>query len=341
MSGPDSKSTVSRQQTNRIVVCALYHFVRIEDPGALRTALLSLLEHEGIRGTLLIAQEGLNGTVAGSRHAIDRLLHFLHGDPRFTNLVHKESVADEMPFLRSRVKLKKEIVTMGVPDIDPNHIVGTYVKPEAWNDLISDPDVTVIDTRNDYEVSIGTFKGAINPHTTTFREFPEYVEANLDPRKHRKVAMFCTGGIRCEKSTAYLKSQGFDEVFHLEGGILKYLEEVPEETSLWEGECFVFDDRVTVDHQLNPGSYDQCHACRMPVSEEDKQQPSYVKGVSCPHCIDRKSDEDRARFQERERQMALARQRGQHHLGGEARLDQDQQAVRKRKLRQQQRNASQ
>lgn len=206
---------------------------------------------------------------------------------------------------------------MGVRGIDPNHIVGTYVKPEDWNDLISDPDVTLVDTRNAYEVAIGTFKEAVNPDTETFRQFPDYVQNNMNPNKHKKVAMFCTGGIRCEKSTAYLKEQGFEEVYHLQGGILKYLETVPEDESLWEGECFVFDNRVSVNHQLEKGSYDQCHACRLPITEDDKKSERYIQGVSCPSCYDKKSDQQRQRFAERERQMQLAKSRGEEHLGSE------------------------
>ena len=306
-------------ETPAIVVCALYHFVRIEDCEALRRELLDLLLNEQIRGTLLVAQEGINGTVAGSREAINTLLGHLRSQARFTGLEYKESPANEMPFLRSRVKLKKEIVTLGVPDINPAETAGAYVDPGDWNDLISDPDVTLIDTRNEYEVGIGTFKGAINPHTETFREFPEYVQKTLDPGKHKKVAMFCTGGIRCEKSTAYLKSLGFGEVYHLRGGILKYLEEVPVEESLWQGECFVFDERVTVNHNLESGEYDQCHACRMPISQADKKSNAYVAGVSCPHCIDRTTNADRRRFRERQRQIRLAKERGEDHLGTGAR----------------------
>ena len=320
-----------------IVVCALYHFVRIEDCEALRQDLLDLLLAQHIRGTLLVAHEGINGTVAGSREAIDQLLEHLNSDDRFKGLEYKESLTDEMPFLRSRVKLKKEIVTMGVPDIDPQEIVGTYVDPSEWNELISDPDVTVIDTRNEYEVNIGTFDGAINPHTETFREFPAYVEETLNPEKHKKVAMFCTGGIRCEKSTAYLKSQGFEEVYHLKGGILKYLEEVPEEESMWQGECFVFDERVTVNHKLEPGQYDQCHACRMPINETDMQSNAYVKGISCPHCIDKKTDEDRQRFRERQRQIQLSKERGEDHMGMDARDAQKHRTQQKQEARQAQR----
>ncbi len=320
-----------------IVVCALYHFVRIENCEDLQQDLLDLLLAEEIRGTLLVAPEGINGTVAGSREAINHLLAHFEGDERFSGLEYKESLTAEMPFLRSRVKLKKEIVTMGVPDIDPKEIVGTYVDPKDWNALISDPDVTVIDTRNEYEVDIGTFERAINPHTETFREFPSYVEQTLDPEKHRKVAMFCTGGIRCEKTTAYLKSKGFEEVYHLKGGILKYLEEVPEEDSLWQGECFVFDERVTVNHRLEPGEYDQCHACRMPINETDKRSNAYVEGVSCPYCIDRKTDEDRRRFRERQRQIQLAKDRGEDHLGLDAREAQRKRARDKQAERQTQR----
>ncbi|MCB1672422.1 MAG: rhodanese-related sulfurtransferase, partial [Pseudomonadales bacterium] len=235
--------------------------------------------------------------------------------PRFAAIDVKESLAEENPFYRTKVKLKKEIVTMGVEDIDPNYIVGTYVEPRDWNRLIADPDVTLIDTRNHYEYQIGTFQGAINPATETFREFPGYVSENLDPSRQRKVAMFCTGGIRCEKSTAYLKQLGFDEVYHLKGGILKYLEEVPASESLWQGECFVFDNRVTVNHDLEKGQYDQCHACRMPIDETDKQSEHYQKGVSCPHCYDRHSRQQVKRFAERERQVQLARKRGEAHIG--------------------------
>lgn len=299
------------------VVCALYHFVRLDDYTALKQPLLKVLNHHGIKGTLLLAAEGINGTVAGKRNAIDHLLLWLRNKEEFRNLVHKESYVDEQPFNRTKVKLKNEIVTMGVEDIDPNHIVGTYVKPKDWNALITDPDVLLVDTRNDYEVAIGTFKGALNPNTETFREFPAYVKENLDTTKHKKVAMFCTGGIRCEKSTAYLKQEGFDEVFHLEGGILKYLEEVPEDETEWEGECFVFDNRVSVDHQLEKGQYNQCFGCRMPITEEDKLHAHYQQGISCHHCFDKTGEEQKARFIERQHQIGLAKQRGEEHIGGE------------------------
>ncbi|MCX2779494.1 oxygen-dependent tRNA uridine(34) hydroxylase TrhO [Microbulbifer thermotolerans] len=304
---------------NSTVVCALYKFVTLDDFESLRDPLLKVMLDRQVRGTLLLAREGINGTVAGSREGIDALLAHLKSDPRLADLDYKESYTDKPPFLRSKVKLKREIVTMGVEGIDPRRSVGTYVKPADWNALISDPEVLLIDTRNDYEYQVGTFKNAVNPKTDSFREFPQYVQENLDPDKHKKVAMFCTGGIRCEKSTAYLKEQGFKEVYHLQGGILKYLEEVPKEESLWEGECFVFDDRVTVNHDLQPGNYDQCHACRMPVTPEDKQSPLYEQGVSCPHCHDKVSEEKRARLREREKQIQLAKQRGEPHIGQEAR----------------------
>ncbi|MEL6117357.1 MULTISPECIES: rhodanese-related sulfurtransferase [Photobacterium] len=303
---------------SQYVVCALYKFVALEDFEALREPLQNLMEENQVRGTLLLAKEGINGTVAGKRENIDALLAWFKTDSRLTDIVYKESFDDHQPFNRSKVKLKKEIVTMGVEGIDPRHVVGTYVKPKDWNQLIADPDVFVVDTRNDYEIEVGTFKRAVNPKTETFREFPEYVKENLDPAKHKKVAMFCTGGIRCEKSTAYLKEQGFDEVYHLEGGILKYLEEVPAEESLWEGECYVFDGRVTVNHQLEKGSYDMCNACRLPITEQDMQSVQFEKGVSCPKCFDKHSDEQKARFREREKQVQLAAERGEQHVGGDA-----------------------
>ena len=302
-----------------IVVCALYKFVSLDDFESLREPLLNVLLENQVRGTLLLAREGINGTVAGSRAGIDNLLTYLKSDPRLAALDYKESTTERMPFLRSKVKLKREIVTMGVEGIDPRRTVGTYVKPQDWNALISDPEVLLIDTRNDYEVQVGTFEHAVNPKTTTFREFPQYVKDHLDPEKHKKVAMFCTGGIRCEKSTAYLKEQGFDEVYHLQGGILKYLEEVPQQETLWKGECFVFDDRVTVNHELEKGSYQQCNACRMPVTDEEMQSELFEQGVSCPHCHDKVSEADKARFREREKQIQLAKTRGDKHLGHDAR----------------------
>lgn len=298
------------------VVCALYKFVALDDFESLREPLLTFMKTHEIRGTLLLASEGINGTVAGSRDSINALLQHLKSDPRLANLEHKESLDETNPFYRTKVRLKKEIVTLGVEGIDPLRTVGTYVEPKDWNELISDPETLLVDTRNDYEIGIGTFKNAVNPETESFRDFPDYVKNNLDPETHRKVAMFCTGGIRCEKSTAYLKECGFDEVYHLKGGILKYLEEVPAAESMWEGECFVFDNRVAVGHDLAKGQYDQCHACRMPITEEDKLNEFYMKGVSCLHCHDKSSEEQKVRFEQRERQVQLAKQRGEDHIGG-------------------------
>ena len=313
-----SENTPAVNNGCEIVVCALYKFVRLENFTQLRQPLLETMESNGIKGTLLLAAEGVNGTVAGNREGIDALLAWLDKQPGLDNIVYKESYDSEMPFYRTKVKLKKEIVTMGVEGIDPNRVVGSYVKPKDWNALISDPEVLLVDTRNDYEIQIGTFKNAINPKTETFREFPQYVKDHLDTGKHKKVAMFCTGGIRCEKSTAYLKEQGFDEVYHLEGGILKYLEEVPKEDTMWEGDCFVFDNRVAVNHDLQSGQYDQCHACRMPITEEEKNNEYYIKGVSCLHCHDKHTPEQIERFKEREKQIQLAKARGEEHIGSEA-----------------------
>ena len=298
-----------------VVVAALYRFAALPDFEALKDPLYRLMIDHDVRGTLLLAKEGINGTIAGSRQGIDRIMDWLKSDPRFAGLEAKESYVDTPPFYRTKVKLKKEIVTMGVEGIDPKDIVGTYVEPADWNALIADPEVLVLDTRNKYEVDIGSFENAINPETDSFRELPAYVEKHLDPVKHKKVAMFCTGGIRCEKSTAFLKRQGFNEVYHLKGGILKYLEEVPETESKWRGECFVFDNRVTVNHQLEKGQYDQCHACRRPITEDDKQSPHYKKGVSCHHCYQSHSVQQRQRYQERERQIELAKRRGEAHIG--------------------------
>jgi UPF0176 protein len=303
------------------VVTALYKFVRLEDFKQLQKPLLSVLTTHEIKGTILLAKEGINGTVAGSRAAIDALYSWFENDQRLVGVRYKESFDETVPFYRTKVKLKKEIVTMGVETIDPNKIVGTYVKPSEWNALISDPDVLLVDTRNDYEVNIGQFQGAVNPKTETFREFPQYVKANLNPEQHKKVAMYCTGGIRCEKSTAYLKEQGFEAVYHLEGGILKYLEEVPKADSMWQGECFVFDNRVAVDHSLVKGQYDQCFACRYPVSEADKASEHYIQGVSCPHCFDKVDEQQRQRFKEREKQMELSRARGVQHIGSDVNSD--------------------
>ena len=292
---------------NRIIVAALYRFVPLQDYVELQQPIQHQLEKNGVRGTLLLASEGINGTVAGTRDGIDALLNYLRSDPRLEELEVKESSCDEIPFKRARVRLKKEIVTLGVEGIDPLQAVGTYVDPKDWNDLISDPDVVVIDTRNDYEVAIGTFEGATNPETHTFREFPSFVDSELDPEKHKKVAMFCTGGIRCEKSTALLRQKGFDEVYHLRGGILKYLEQVPEEESKWQGDCFVFDGRVAVGHGLREGDHVMCFGCGWPVTAEQQQDPRFVAGVQCPQCADKITDDQRRRFAERQRQIEAAK----------------------------------
>lgn len=298
-----------------VVVAALYRFVTLDDFEKLREPLLEHCRAAGARGTLLLAREGINGTIAGSRAAMDSVLAYLRADARLADLEHKESFDDHMPFHRMKVKLKREIVTMGVPGIDPNEAVGTYVDPADWNALIDDPDVVLIDTRNDYECDIGTFRGALDPRTTNFREFPAFVRENLDPARQRKVAMFCTGGIRCEKASAFMLKEGFEEVYHLRGGILKYLEEVPVQDSAWEGECFVFDNRVAVDHDLKRGRYDQCYGCRHPITDIDKASGRYEKGVCCPHCFDTLTDDRKARFRERQRQVELARARGEAHVG--------------------------
>lgn len=301
---------------SQFVVAALYKFVRLDDYEALRDPLLAFCNEYAIKGTLLLAAEGINGTISGTRDNIDSVLAYLKSDARFANLEHKESFHEASPFKRMKVKLKKEIVTMGVTDIDPARIVGTYVDPKDWNALIADPDVTVIDTRNHYEYKLGTFERALDPNTETFGEFPAYVARELDPQKHRKVAMFCTGGIRCEKSTAYLLQQGFEEVYHLKGGILKYLEDVSAEQSLWRGECYVFDDRVAVDHSLSRGKHDMCFGCGVPVTEEDKLSPLYELGVSCPACEATLTDAKRAGLRERQRQYDEAAKTGVPRVKG-------------------------
>ncbi len=303
--------------TESFVVAALYKFAPLDDLEAMKADLLHACAQNNICVTLLLAKEGLNGTVAGSRAGIDALLRHIRHYKGLETLEHKESHAEQQPFYRMKVRLKKEIVTIGLPDVDPNEIVGTYLSPEEWNTVISDPDTILIDTRNDYEVDIGTFKGAIDPRTKTFREFPDYVKNHFDNQKHKKVAMFCTGGIRCEKASAYMKKLGFEEVYHLKGGILKYLEDMPPEKSLWQGECFVFDQRVSVKHGLELGSYILCPSCRHPVSEKDRQSPKYVEGVCCPHCADSISAERKARSAERQKQIKLAEERGEQHIGAQ------------------------
>ena len=301
-----------------LTICALYKFTRLDDFEAIQGPLKIFLESLNIRGTLLLAKEGVNGTIAGDNDSIMKSLDYLQKDERLVGLEYKFSYSEKPPFKRLKVKLKKEIVTLGVSNIDPIFSSGTYVKPADWNELINDPDVVLIDTRNNYEFEIGSFKGSINPNTETFREFPAYTKNNLEKYRDKKIAMFCTGGIRCEKSTAYLKSKGFENVFHLQGGILKYLEEIREDESLWEGECFVFDDRVAVKHNLELGKYDQCHACRFPITDEDKEHPHYEKGASCPRCFGTKNSSQVSRYREREKQVQLAKSRGESHIGDDA-----------------------
>lgn len=304
--------------TAPFAVYALYKFVTLDDFEALKPAFEKQLKDLNIKGTLLLAKEGLNGTISGKQENVEQFLSWMAEDSRFVDIDYKVSFHDKAPFHRTKVKLKKEIVTLGVNGIDPNEVVGTYVEPQDWNSLISAPDTIVIDTRNQYEYEIGSFEQALNPGTETFRAFPEYVEQQLDSNKHKKVAMFCTGGIRCEKASAYMKQQGFDEVFHLKGGILNYLAKIDQDQSLWRGECFVFDDRVAVNHDLEKGQYDQCHACRFPITEEQKKSNYYVRGVSCPRCYDSLTDEQKLRFAEREKQVQLAKQRGEEHIGSAA-----------------------
>ncbi|WP_238365663.1 rhodanese-related sulfurtransferase [Mesobacterium pallidum] len=297
-------------------IAALYHFTRFPDPAALKAPLEALCARHDVRGTLLLAREGINGTIAGPRAGIDAVLAHVRALPGCADLEWKESAADHPPFPRMKVRLKKEIVTMGQPDVDPLARVGHYVEPQDWNDLIRSEDVVVIDTRNDYEVAIGTFDGAVDPQTESFRDFPAWWEANKDRFHNKRVAMFCTGGIRCEKSTNWLLGQGVADVYHLKGGILKYLEEVPAEESAWQGACFVFDERVSVGHGLAEGPHILCRACRRPILPEDRARPEYEDGVACHLCVDETSDADKARFRERQKQIALAKARGAQHLTG-------------------------
>lgn len=302
---------------SQFLVAALYKFVSLTDFRDLQTPITSFCTSRNIMGTILLAEEGINGTISGSNEAIHEFLDWLRRDPRFNDLDHKESWADKNPFYRMKVRLKKEIVTLGVEGASPTKSVGRYVDPEDWNALLTDPEVVVIDTRNNYEVSIGTFKGAVDPKTTSFREFPQWFRQQKELHKKPKIAMFCTGGIRCEKSTSFLKSEGFEDVYHLKGGILKYLEEVPEEESLWVGECFVFDQRVSVGQGLEQGQYDLCHACRHPITNDDKLSDFFMPGVSCPNCFDKMSADQRQRFSERQKQIQIAKSRGEKHIAAD------------------------
>lgn len=298
-----------------LTVAALYQFAPFDAPMALRDPLLALCRTHGVKGTLLLAREGINGTIAGTGEGIAAVVAHIRSLPGCAALDVKYSTADTMPFGRMKVRLKKEIVTLGVAGVDPSRDVGRYVAPKDWNALISDPDTVVIDTRNAYEVAIGTFAGAIDPQTRRFSEFPDWFAAHRDDLAGKRVAMFCTGGIRCEKSTAYLRAQGISDVAHLKGGILAYLEQVPVEQSLWRGDCFVFDERVSVGHGLVEGGHSLCRACRMPLSADDRGRSAYLEGVQCHHCADARTDADRARYAERHRQVALATRRGERHVG--------------------------
>jgi len=321
---------------DRYLIAALYKFVSLPEPARLKQDLLDFCISNGVMGTILLAKEGINGTIAGPEPGLRAVLAWLRASAPFCDLQVKESWALEPPFYRMKVRLKKEIVTLGVEDLDAATQKGTYIRPQDWNALIEDPDVIVVDTRNSYEVAIGTFKGAQDPQTTSFRELPAWVDEKLEANPDTKIAMFCTGGIRCEKSTALLKNRGYKNVFHLEGGILKYLETIPENESLWQGECFVFDHRVSVKHGLVPGDYDLCHACRMPISDRDKRDPKYQTGVSCPHCFETNNAQQRARFTERQKQIELAKLRDENHIAADVAALKS----RKRKLRAEQREAS-
>ena len=305
------------------LTAALYKFVELPDFAELQAPLLACCEAHGVKGTLLLAAEGINGTIAGLPEGVHAVLAFLRNDPRLASLEHKEAHANKMSFYRMKVRLKREIVTLGVPDVHPALMAGHYVKPQDWNDLIAQPGLVLVDTRNDYEVAIGTFKGAIDPATHSFSELPGWVDKEMAEGsklaevngKKPKVAMFCTGGIRCEKSTAFLRAKGFDEVYHLEGGVLKYLETMPQENSVWQGECFVFDERVSVGHGLHPGDFTLCRSCRDPLSAQDRQSPLYELGVSCAHCYARTTDEQKHGYRERQRQVSLAEARQESHIG--------------------------
>ena len=309
----DSKASEERQ----VYILALYKFAHLEDLEAMRLALLDFCGSRNIRGTILLAEEGINGTVAGSDIAINELAAEFDSDPRLRGMERKISLASSIPFHRLKIKIKKEIVTMGVPGVDVASTTGVRLKAKEWNELLQNNDVTLLDTRNQYEVDIGSFTNAASPHTQTFREFPGYVEKHLDKNRDKKIAMFCTGGIRCEKASSYLIQQGFSEVYQLDGGILRYLEDVTESENLWQGECFVFDSRVSVDANLDPGNYRQCFACRHPLSPEQVKSDKYREGISCPMCFDKLDDRKRASVQERQKQVKLAEAKKQQHIGAQ------------------------
>ena len=292
-----------------LLVAAFYKFIQLDDLESLQERIESCCQENNVFGIVLLAHEGINSTIAGTREGVGKVLEFIRQDSRFADLQWKESCATKQPFRKLRVRLKKEIVTLGIPGVDPNQLVGTYIKPSEWNALISDPDVFVIDTRNHYETEIGTFKGAVDPGLDSFSQLPVWLEKKIKSGEQPRVAMFCTGGIRCEKSTAFLKQAGVKEVYHLEGGILKYLEEVPEDESLWEGECFVFDQRVAVGHGLKLTDYELCRACRFPLRPSEKQSKYFQEGVSCSRCYEQTSGDQKARFAERQKQFELAKSR--------------------------------
>jgi UPF0176 protein len=314
--------SAAMMETQHTKIAALYKFTDQPDFEALKAPLAEFCCARAIRGTLLLAPEGINGTVAGSHEAIDQLIDWLENGNifggRFRGAEIKFSYADTQPFHRMKVRLKEEIVTLRAPEANPGKQVGTYVEPQDWNEIIGQDDVVIIDTRNDYEVALGSFENALDPKTQSFTQFKDYVAENLDPAKHKKVAMFCTGGIRCEKASSYMLAQGFEEVFHLKGGILKYLETVPETDSLWGGECFVFDERVSVGHGLKIGDAQLCRACRQPLTPQDRARAEFVEGVQCHHCAQTLDDAKRQAAAERQRQIALARERGESHIGEDA-----------------------
>jgi UPF0176 protein len=304
---------------------AFYHFVTLDNKNSFQEHIHNFCEANKIKGTILLADEGINGTISGKEKNIRDFLIFIKKDSLFTGLFskleHKESWASKNPFYRMKVRLKKEIVALGVNGVSPTKKVGKYVRPEEWNNLISDPNTIIIDTRNAYEVDIGTFKNATNPNTSTFRELPSFIEKNLDPKTPKKVAMFCTGGIRCEKATSLMLEKGFQEVYHLKGGILKYLETIDKDKSLWEGECFVFDQRVAVTHGLNEGQYDQCYACRHPLSPDEMHSSHYIKGISCSYCYNKLTNKKKSSVIERQKQIELAKLRGEDHIGKQLNRD--------------------
>ncbi len=299
-----------------VTICAYYKFQTLNDPEAIKAKLLRFCKTHKIKGLTLLGDEGINGTMAGTDVAMSAFRAYVETDLGVAAIDWKTSHAAEMPFMRLKVKVKSEIVTSGVPnEADPNKGTGEYLEPAAWNALISQKDTVVVDVRNDFEVQMGTFDNARNPRTTSFREFAAYVDTELAPHKDKPIAMCCTGGIRCEKSTAYLKSKGFKDVYHLKGGILRYLEEMPQDKTLWKGECFVFDERVSVGHDMKPGTYELCHGCRFPINASDKESPDFEEGVTCPHCVNTRTDEQKSRARERQHQIQIARNHQRLHMG--------------------------